>query len=644
MPGIWGLVGVGPKSDDLEALLQAMGERLWHHDFYRADLYPGDGRGPYLGRMTLGFVNTAPQPASNEDGSLLAVMEGEILDHEEHRRYLRTAGHDFRGDSHAELLLHGYEQSGQESFRDLHGSFAAAIWDGRRRQLVLVNDRFGMKPLYYARTSERLVFASEIKALLADPSVSQSLAPRGVAQFFAFGHLLGEETFFEAVKLLPAAGWLTFEADTGRLTLDPYWRLGAGHGEPRLRGAEALNRIDEAFGRAIERCTTGTTRLGLSLSGGLDSRTILAAIDTDRTPVTAVSLGMDGSIDVQSAGEMARLTRAPHHRYQLDGSFLADFEDHLRWMVHLTDGHHLCQCIVMPTLPLYRALGIEVLLRGHVGELMHMDKAYNYSVDPAALAIRDEAGLESWLWRRLRTSMTEGIDGPLFTPRFREMMEVLPRESLRECLGASQGIDPPVHRIWHLFLDQRVRRETALSMVEFGSLVETRLPFLDNELLDLLFRTEPGLKLGEATQAHIIRRRHPAFLDIANANTGVRVGAGRWARATGKARLRVLAKLSVRGYQPYERLGLWLRKDLLPVVKRLLLSGRCLSRGIFEPRAVESIVRQHANNEKNHTFLLMALMIFEQGQREFIDGDGPPARRGAAPLPRLEPAGVGTGR
>src|SRR5262249_19337220 len=157
-------------------------------------------------------------------------------------------------------------------------------------------------------------------------------------------------------------------------------------GEPRLDGAEALSRIDEAFGRAVRRCVAGTGHLGISLSGGLDSRTILAAIDTERTPLTAVSLGLDGSIDIRAAERMARLVNIPHRRYQLDGTFLSRFEDHLRWMVHLTDGHYLCQCIVMPTLPLYRELGIEVLLRGHAGELMHMDKAYNYSLDRPALA------------------------------------------------------------------------------------------------------------------------------------------------------------------------------------------------------------------------------------------------------------------
>src|SRR5207244_3773061 len=147
---------------------------------------------------------------------------------------------------------------------------------------------------------------------------------------------------------------------------------------------------------------------------------------------------------------------------------------------------------------------------------------------------------------------------------------------LRDCLRESKGMAPPTQRIWQLFLSQRLRRETATSLVKFGSLMETRVPYLDNELIDALFAAPPELKLGEQIQAHILRRRQPAFLNVVNVNTGTRMEAGRLSRAFGKLRMKVLAKLGVRGYQPYERLGLWLRRELRPLVQRLLLSDRCL--------------------------------------------------------------------
>ena len=620
MPGLCA-IALQAAPADTAADLAEMLSRMRHHPWYREDRFSDPAGGLSLGRMSLGFVNAEAQPAFNEDRSLVAVMAGELFEAADHRKVLTAAGHRFWGASHAEVLLHGYEDRGRTFFDRLHGSFAAAIWDVKRRRLLLVNDRFGLKPLYYAKVAGRLLAASEIKSLLADPEVPRQENGRGIAQFFTFGQLLGEDTLLEAVRLLPAAGWLTYDASEDRLTVDRYRRLGSATIAPA--GPELFDRVDDAFGKAVARCAEGTRQLGLSLSGGLDSRTILAALPADRPLTASVSIGIAGSVDHSSAGRLATLANCPHHSYLLDPQFLMRFEQHLRHMVHLTDGHYLSQCVVMPTLPVYRELGIEVLLRGHAGELMHMDKAYNFSLDSEAFRLRNEGDLEDWLFRHLRTYMLEGTAGPLFAPALQEQAESLARESLRSCLAESAGTEPPLQRIWHLFVSQRLRRETALSLVKFGSLTETRLPYLDNDLVDLLLSMSPETKLSDRIQAHILRRRRPAFLDVVNSNTGTRLGAGPVARLFARARLKVLGKLGVRGYQPYERLGLWLRKELRPLVERLLLSDRCLGRGIFNPDTLRGVVGRHLTGRRNHTFLLLALLIFEQGQREFRDGEVP---------------------
>ncbi len=319
---------------------------------------------------------------------------------------------------------------------------------------------------------------------------------------------------------------------------------------------------------------------------------------------------------------MARSVDCDHHEYLLDDSFLGRFEAHLEHLVHLTDGHYLSQCVTTPTLPTYRDLGIEVLLRGHGGELMHLDKAYNFSMDREAFLIRDENGLERWLSRRLRAFLHVPMARPLFSRQFASQIEDLACDSLRACLRESESFDPPIQRIGHLFLSQRLRRETALSMVEFGSVVETRLPYLDPDFIAALISAPPKLRLSDTIACHILQRRMPAFLDVVNANTGTRLGTHRLTRLLARARLKVLSKLRVPGYQPYERLGLWLRQPLRPLVERLLLDDRSLERGIFDPEAVRSVVATHLNGQQNHTFLLMALMIFEVGQRQFVDGDG----------------------
>lgn len=593
-----------------------MAGMLRHHKWYSNERFVDSEYQCALGRVSTGHVNAATQPSSNESNALTAVLDGEIYDYDIRRKELAKNGHHFASNSHAELLLHGYEQHGLGFFGTLHGKFAAAIWD-KSGQLHLINDRFGMKPVYYAEVVGRLLFASEIKALFTDSAVGRGINLRGVAQFFTFGQLLGEDTLFEGVRLLPAASCLTYDAKSGRRTIHRYWTPDWKVTSSRS-SSEALDRIDNAFASSVERMTANETNLGLSLSGGLDARTILGVIGPGKS-LTTLSLGMAGSMDHRSAAEMARLLNYRHKQVMLGEEFLADFETHLRQMVRLTDGQYLCQCIVMPTLPIYRELGVRVLLRGHVGELMHMTKAYNFSLDRMALELHDETGLFNWLWQHLQSFMLDGTDGKLFSPRHRKAIQSLARESLADCLQRTKGTEPVPHRIWQLFLEQRSRRETALSLAEFESVVETRLPYLDNDVVDELFSAPPELKLDDRIQAYILRRRRREFLRVTNVNTGTRVGAGRLAKFASKARLKILAKLGVPGYQPYERLGLWLRRELRPLVQRILLNERSQNRGVFDPQAIRTVVEDHLNNRRNHTYLLLALMIFEVAQQEIVD-------------------------
>jgi asparagine synthase (glutamine-hydrolysing) len=315
----------------------------------------------------------------------------------------------------------------------------------------------------------------------------------------------------------------------------------------------------------------------------------------------------------------------------LDKAFLANFDRHLRGMVRLTDGQYLSQCIVMPTLPKYREWGVTALLRGHAGELLHMCKAYSYSIDAEALAIRTQAELENWLTRRLPAYLLQGLDAPVFRQDVADDIAALARESLREAIAPLEAIQPAPQRIWHLFLAGRLRRETSLSMVKFRSVVEPRLPYLDNDLVDLLLATPVERKLGDEIQSYILRAHRPGFLKIVNANTGAPMGAGRLHTSIASLRRRVFAKLGLPGYQPYERLGPWLRRDVSAVVRDVLLDEQCLERPILSPDGIRSAVENHLTGRRNHTYLLMALMIFELGQRRFAElaasaGDRSPMR------------------
>ena len=331
-----------------------------------------------------------------------------------------------------------------------------------------------------------------------------------------------------------------------------------------------------------------------------------------------VSLGIEGSIDHRGASRLAALAQARHHNYVLDDAFLGTFERHLRSLILLTDGHYLDQGIVTPTLPWYRELGIEKLLRGHGGELVHMRKAYAFSLDAEAPAL-SEADLEGWLFEHLTAYMLGGVPADLFAIDVRGRARAALRAAYQH---AAEGTAAPIDRVWRLFLSERLHRETALSMHQFNCYALVRLPYLDNDVVDALLAMPAAMKMGDTLQAGILRHRRPEFLGVVNSNTGAPVGAGPLRRSLSQLRLRVYAKLGVRGYQPYERLGLWLRRELRGMAESVLASDRFLARGVCRPDAVRRVLAQHASGEVNHTFLIMSLFIFELGQQMLEDPEG----------------------
>lgn len=619
MPGICGIVA-RPGSPEIAGLLPEMLDALRYHPWYLEQQYTDTEAGVALGRSTLGFLNTAEQPVTSQDATRLAIMDGELYQPQLIRRQLEAHGHSLQGESHAELLLAGYAWQGEAFFRQLHGSFVAAIWEPATRRLLLVNDRFGMRPLYYTQAAGKLLFASNLRALVADPAVSRAPSWCGLSQFFTFGQYLNDETSLEAVKVLPAAACFVYDAERQQLTAAQYATLEAD-ALTTADPAQWLDQIDTRFKAAVDRRTHDTPGLGISLSGGLDARTILGVIDHPQVSLQSVCLGMAGSQDHQAAAAMAQLVGCPHYRHLLDTQFLSNYREHLEQMVELTDGQYLSQCIVMPTLPVYLRLGVKVLLRGHAGELMHMQKAYSYSLDKEALAIRDAAQLESWLFRHLQAYLLDGVETPLLAQPHQRDMAPLARESLAQSLVQAEAVEPPLQRIWHHFVTQRLRREMTLSLMKIGSVAEVRVPYLDHDLVPLLLAIPPEMKLGETIQQYILQRRRPEFLRVVNVNTGTSIGASPVRQKVASLRNRVFAKLGLPGYQPYERLGLWLRRELAPLVQEILLSDECLERGIFNPDTLRQVVARHLQNRYNHTYLLMALMISELGQRR-LAGDG----------------------
>jgi asparagine synthase (glutamine-hydrolysing) len=253
-----------------ERLIERMKARLVHRGPDDHGTYVADGVS--LGHRRLSIVDLSEagrQPLSNEDGTVWITFNGEIYNHQELRSRLESRGHVFRSRTDTEAIVHAYEEYGLEFARHLTGMFALAIWDAPRRRLVLARDRLGLKPLYYTLEDGKLRFASEIKALLVDPTLTRALHGQGLLDLLGYEFVPAPATLFEGVRKLLPGCLLTLEAD-GRARITRYWSLEQKEIEP---DGEALAELLEG---ACADHTMSDVPLGAFLSGGIDSSTVVS--------------------------------------------------------------------------------------------------------------------------------------------------------------------------------------------------------------------------------------------------------------------------------------------------------------------------------------------------------------------------------
>lgn len=284
MCGVAGFAGTGSWHH-----LLAMTAALVHRGPDGEGFYQDPEAPVFLGHRRLAILDIAGgvQPMWNEDSTVAIVFNGEIYNHLELRAELKVRGHRFRSDhSDTEVLVHGYEEWGSDLPRRLNGMFAFAIYDRTRRSLFLARDRFGEKPLYYAHSRGLFAFASELRSLSFHPGVDCALDIRALQKFFAYGYMPAPNTIFMGARKLPGGCHLTHDLSTGEIRIAQYWRfqLNGGRNADFAREAEFADELGALLRQAAERRLISDVPLGVFLSGGIDSSSILASVAQLRPP------------------------------------------------------------------------------------------------------------------------------------------------------------------------------------------------------------------------------------------------------------------------------------------------------------------------------------------------------------------------
>ena len=375
MCGICGIVNFSASKPVDGHLVQRMNDVQAHRGPDDQGYFIEENVGLGHRRLSIIDLSGGKQPMFNEDGSIVVVFNGEIYNYADLTHDLISQGHHFTTRSDTETIVHAYEQYGEDCMRDFRGMFAFAIWDKKRRRLFLVRDRLGIKPVYYYAGKDFFVFASEIKSLLEHPGVPKEVDRKAVDLYLELRYVPGPRTMFKDIFKLQPGHWMSVE--DGRITIQKYWDLEyreAGDLHPPLRGSlcQWERDLTEQFEHLIEESVRlrliSEVPLGVFLSGGLDSSTMLAMMSKitngERIKTFSVGFETDGPSGEEAAHqnefayarEVAAHFKAEHHEFRVSAD---QFRDAIPTIVS-----HLDEPMADPTcIPLYF---ISKLAREHI--------------------------------------------------------------------------------------------------------------------------------------------------------------------------------------------------------------------------------------------------------------------------------------
>ena len=589
-----------------------------------------------LGHRRLSIVDLegGSQPMSNEDGTVWITFNGEIYNHLDLRHELVGLGHRFATDSDTEAIVHAYEQWGVECVHRLRGMFAFVIWDEKKRSLFAARDRLGVKPLYFATLSGSLLLASEVKAILATKWIRPELNTKAVPELMTFGFIAGEETLFAGIrKLLPGHRLCWHE---GRVSISQYWDIPQPSIQSNRSDADYIEEFRWRFEESVQMRLMSDVPLGVFLSGGIDSSAIAATMAAQASdPIQTFSVGYESDYysEFDFAREVARAIDAEHHEVVMRPSDLFLQLPRFIWHEDATVRtpssvalYHVAQLAGQHVKVVLTGEGSDELFAGYSrywASLFNLRWGRSYErMLPKAIRerwIRDSF----WKWplpHRVKQKLSHTflnhsmapeeiifdnfvsifprrIHSQLFSDEvFGEVKDVNPYRDALSILGNRDEADPLEQLLYadqKMYLVELLKKQDKMSM---AASIESRVPFLDHELVEFACTVPRRMKLRGRQEKLLVKRTFEKLLPPA------------------------ILKREKMGFPvPTKQ---WLNQGYNDFVAKVLLSQRTAQRGIFRRSFLASLLEQQQAGARDHTDALWTALNFELWARVFIDGNG----------------------
>ena len=585
-----------------------------------------------LGHRRLAIVDPTRfghQPMLSEDGQIALAFNGEIFNFRELRAELEQKGHQFRSRTDTEVLIHGFEQEGIGFVERLNGMFAFALWDDGERTLYLARDRFGVKPLYWARHGEAFLFASEIKALLRYPGLSAEVNFEALNEYFTFQNLFRYHTLFKGVGLVQAASIRWLKEDEGELHHRCYWDYDFTTRDESMTAQDARDETLRLLRQAVGRQVEGHDAVGVSLSGGMDSGSILGLVSQEVPLVRSFTCGfhmhsvegVEAEYDERVEAELlANGFKSQHYEQVLSAN------DIVRALPRVV--YHLEDLRVGMSYPNYyinelASKFVRVNLSGAGGDELYGGYPWRYyrvfrSVD------RDEF-ISSYygFWQRL----VSDEDKPRFftDPVWAQMQDRTTLETFRRVFLFNETLryaTPEDHIANAMYFEIKTFLH-ALFIVEdklaSAHGLEVRPCFMDNDLVDFAQRIPIRHKLRDLGRMirmdeNEVRRNQKYYREYDDGKNVLR-------EAMRDVIPEAIRRRKKQGFSAPDES--WYRGETLDYVRRTLLDPRAAYRDYIRPDYVTRILGEHCEQGVNHRLLIWSFLCFEWWCRIFLDGQTP---------------------
>jgi len=631
MCGICGKINLDENKAIDRDLVRRMCDAIVHRGPDDDGYYYHRNVGMGMRRLSIIDLNTGKQPIYNEDGTIAIVFNGEIYNFQELRQNLISRGHHFKTNSDTESIVHLYEEKGETCVEDLRGMFGFAIYDTRKKKLFIARDRFGIKPMYYTLNSNSFIFGSELKSLLKDSDVNREFDYYSLNCYFSFMNTIAPDSIFRDVKKLMPGQTLTFER--GEIKLNTYWNFNLKKAETSRNERDIEEELVERLKEAVRIRLISDVPLGAFLSGGIDSSAVVALMsEVTNHPVKTFSIGFNDKNynELEYARIVAQKYETDHHEYIVEPDATRLIDD-IVWFLD----EPFADPSSIPTYFVSKIAreNVTVVLTGDGGDEMfggyphYNAEALLASIGKIPKFLRDQvikrgadlfptlpvARLNYQKQRLIRNLDRIGIPP---RARFFSRHQVFTSDAKNELYSAYllnqlngsfnidsrimdhvqlnenlNSIDQLLYLDTHIYLPNDMLMK--VDRMSMANSLEARVPFLDHVFADFVSTIPAYLKVRGKETKHILKKAMSRYLP---------------------------GDILYRKKKGFDMpLDVWFRNGLDEMASDILLSQSSIGRGLFKQDAIEHIISTHRRKEKDLSFQIWSLIVFEKWCQTFLD-------------------------